>query len=229
MARLHAVRRRRRRGRSSAGMLGLVVVAAGAVMLVLAFAAAGGGGAGAASGSTASAQASSAGAASALETYLAPLVAQDPKPFASLARADRDWMLKTAVWVAAEQDHYAYTSDDRQSVPADRVRSAYRTFFGSDAAPSFRTFASDGVEYVYHADTQRYDVPVTAKKDVYTPRVTAVRQDGNTLAVTVGYVPSTGWTQRADGSVVPPASVKTMRYTLRHDGTGYAVSAVENA
>lgn len=209
-------------------MLGLMAVAAGAVMLVLAFAAVGGRKPDTVSGA-ASAQAAPSGAASALETYLAPLVAQDPKPFASLARADSDWMLKTAVWVAAEQARYTYTADNRQSVPADCVLAAYRTFFGSAASPAFRTFSSNGVEYAYHADTQAYDVPVTAQKDVYTPHVAAVRQEGDTVVATVGYIPSTGWTQRADGSAVPPAPVKTMRYTLRRDGAGYAVVAVETA
>lgn len=166
--------------------------------------------------------------ASTLEQYLAPVVAQDPKPFSSLAHADRNWMLKTAIWFATEQNRYPYTADNRQSVPADSVLSAYRTFFGKNAAPQFQTFVSDGITYTYQADAASYDVPVTAQKEVYTPRVTQVEQHGGLTVVTVGYIPSTGWTEKYDGTVVPPAPVKTMRCTLRQDGTTYSIVSIQH-
>lgn len=165
---------------------------------------------------------------SALEQYLSPIVAQDPKPFSDLSHADRTWMLKTAIWYAAEQTHYPYTADNRQSVPVSDILAAYRKFFGNHAAPAFQTFTSDSETYLYHADTSTYSVPITARKNVYTPRVTQVKQHSADLFVTVGYLPSTGWAQKADGTVVPPSPSKAMRYTLRQDGNSMVLTSIQN-
>ncbi|MFT8887477.1 MAG: hypothetical protein ABF904_01505 [Ethanoligenens sp.] len=226
MTRLRTVRRHPRRRRNRVSLFGLAMVLTGAAMLFVAFACVGSIGNRTAVHGTSSA---SVQGAATLEQYLTPVVAQDPKPFASLAHADREWMFKTAIWFAAQQNRYAYTSDNRETIPADRVLSVYRTFFGKDAKPQFHTFTVDGVAYVYRADTQVYDVPVTGQKNVYTPHVTRVMRQDTLTVVTVGYIPSAGWTQRPDGTVVPPAPVKTMRYTLQGDGPAYTILAVQHA
>lgn len=226
MTRVHAVRRRSKRRRSRVGMLGGMVLFTGVAMLLLAFLFAG-----IFRASTTpdghAVSTSSVQSASALEQYLTPVVEQDPKPFSSLAHADRNWMLKTAVWFAARQKRYPYTANDQQAIPAACVLSAYRMFFGRNATPQFQTFAADGMTYTYQANTQIYDVPVTARRDVYTPHVTQVEQQGDQTVAAVEYIPSTGWTENDDGTLVPPAPAKTMRYTLQRDDATYHVVSIQ--
>lgn len=228
MTRLHTARRRPKRRWSRAGMLGGMVFFTGVAMLLLSFLFAGIHGFSTTTDSH-TASTSSVQGASALEQYLTPVVEQDPKPFSSLAHADRTWMLKTAVWFAAGQKKYPYTANNQQAVPAACVLSAYRTFFGKNAAPHFQTFTADGTTYTYQTDTQTYDVPVTARKDICTPHVTWVEQQGDQIVATVEYIPGIGWTESDSGTLVPPAPVKTMRYTLQKDGTAYVLVSIQRA
>lgn len=229
--RVRALRRgRARAGRGKAALrLGAALLLMGGAMmaLVLLFTARPAGSAQTGSAPASSALTSSApeGSAAFFETYLAPLAAGDPAPFADLAHADRDWMLKTALWAAAAQNQYAFDADGRQRIPQADVLLFYRRYFGASASPDWRTFSSGGVEYAWKDGA--FAVPVAAAKDVSSLHVTEVRAQGGATLVTAQVLPGAGWTGGQDGSAEAPAPAKTARYTLVSGREGYAVSKLE--
>jgi hypothetical protein len=166
------------------------------------------------------------------EQYIGPIVAEDPAPFDDISQLDKNWMLKTAIWAALRgqenSGQYAYTSDNRQILPAADLTKVYKKYFGDSQKPEFKTLTDSGVTYEYNANEKCYYVPIVAVSNAYTPTVTNLSRDGNNVKLTVDYIPSSGWGQNPDGTVSMPEPAKTLIYVLVGSNGNYALQSVQN-
>ena len=166
-------------------------------------------------------------------SYIGPVVALDPKPFAKIEDADPDWMLETAVWSAAKTGSangvYSFDEQGRVVVPAADVQKSFEQFFGKTVKPEFHSFTQNDTSFEYDAKGKSFLIPTSAIYSIFTPKVSKIVRHGNEVTLTVQYLSSTGWTQKPGSSATPPAPSKTMLYVLTGSRGRYAVSAVKAA
>jgi hypothetical protein len=166
------------------------------------------------------------------ETYLSFIVGLDPPPYDSLKDANATWMLKTAVWATAKEGNdsgtYGRTDDGREIVPTSDIIKNFDKFFGASAEPVYYTFSDNGTSFEYDSKLKCFYIPVNAITHIFTPKVTKIVKAGNKVTLTVQYLPSSGWTQKADGTIVPPPPSKTMLYVLTGGNGNYVVNAIKN-
>jgi hypothetical protein len=166
------------------------------------------------------------------ENYLNYVVGLDPQPFGSIKGANADWMLKTAAWATVTEDNnvgtYGITGDDSKIVPAADILKNYQKYFGNDVKPFYHTFSDNGITFTYDSKLQLFYIPQNAITYIFTPKVTNIDRNGNTVTLTVQYLPSTGWVHKADGTTTPPAASKTMIYVLNGGNGDYEITAIRN-
>lgn len=167
--------------------------------------------------------------ASYFESYLAPVVMQDPAPFSDIRKADADTLLCAAVWAALGADGektLTLTADNRELLPVSEVGAAFRSLFGTAVQPKYRTFFRNGAAYDYDAARGCFTIPMIALDDIDSPRVVKSVRQGDTVTLTVDSVPGTGWLQKADGTVSSPAARKRMIYVLAGQKGSYRIVSV---
>ena len=165
--------------------------------------------------------------------YIGPVVALDPEPFASIDKADPDWMLETAVWSAAktgsENGVYSFDEQGRVVVPAADVQKSFEQFFGKTVKPDYHSFTQNDTSFEYDTKGKCFYIPTSAVYSIFTPKVSKIVRNDSQVTLTVQYLPSTGWTQKPGNPATPPAPSKTMIYVLTGSRGRYAVSAVKKA
>lgn len=166
------------------------------------------------------------------ENYLSLVAGLDPAPYSNLQSASDDWKLKTAVWAAVWEDNnvrsYGVTDDDRKIVPGADVGKYYDKYFGDSVKPLYHSFTDNGINFDYDPKLNNFYVPEKAVIYVFTPKVTNINRNGSNITLTVQYLPSSGWSKKADGTLVQPAPIKTMRYILSGSNGSYVIKSIKN-
>lgn len=170
--------------------------------------------------------------ASYFNSYLAPVVMFDPDTFSNISKADPQWELETAVWAALDENEkngsYASTADGREILPIKDVASYLKKYFGGAVKPDYKTFTDSNFTYEFNKKEQCYYIPLTAVTNFYTPRVTKISRNFNTVTLTVQYIPGQNWGEDSGGSVTQPNPDKTMTITLSGSRGGYTIKAISD-
>ena len=155
----------------------------------------------------------------AYDKFLTVVVAQDPKPFASPAKADPDFVLNASLWQTMTAEGANYTSYDdagRTIVPLGDVADACRDLFGPDCSlqpknPTEETF------FEYDSAKAQFHVALYSLDSTYVPYTQSAGRDGDSTVLRVGYIPPSDPT-RAESSTVSsatPTPAKVMEYVLK--------------
>lgn len=165
-------------------------------------------------------------------SYITPVAALDPEPFDSIERADRDWMLKTAVWASAKAGTSggSYNLDEQGNVvvPASDVQTSFENLFGKSIRPILGSISNGGVIFEYDAKAGAFHVPIPSLYSLYTPKVSKIVRHGDTVTLTVQYMAAS--VSKADSAAnqaaTPAVPVRAMTYVLHGSRGRYAVTAV---
>ena len=169
------------------------------------------------------------------ESYISPVVMQDPEPFSDVKKLDQDWIVKTAIWAALNDDEnsgkYAYTDDNREILPKEDVTKQITKLFGENVKPTFHTFtdSENSATYEFNKKSACFYIPMIAYNDYFTPNIRAVVKKNGTVKLTVDYISGQGWMQDSSGQVTPPAASKTMVYLLKGGRGRYSIVSVSDS
>lgn len=167
------------------------------------------------------------------QAFIAPLIMNDPAPFDDLSQADIGQLMEAAIWSllrsGLEPDEYVYDESGYMLIPQADVEKQFVSLFGTEVEPQHETISGYGYEFAYDAATKTYRIPVTGIDQLYTAQIYDIEQKGSVTYLTVGYIASGQWWQDAQGNIVAPEPDKYMRITLRENGDGYYISALQAA
>lgn len=168
----------------------------------------------------------------AYDTFLAPIVMQDPEPFESPAEADAEMVMKASLWRTVTQNGAQYNSYDDQGrtlVPLGDVVDACHTLFGPDCElqpsnPQEETF------FEYDSEKNVFRVTPYSSQSSFSPYTISSKKSGDTITLRVGYVVG-DWQDGTESASATPEPVKYMQYVLKKtaDGKSEYVTAVRNA
>ncbi|MDR3552222.1 MAG: hypothetical protein P4L75_03775 [Clostridia bacterium] len=168
------------------------------------------------------------------ESYIAPVVMQDPEPFSSTASLDSDWVVKTAIWAALNDDEnsgkYALADDGREIIPVSDIKKKIASLFGEDYQPKLETFTDpqNSATYEYSKKNDCFYIPMIAYSDYFTPNIRTVTRKNGTVTLAVDYISGQGWVQDSAGTAVTPsAASKTMIYVLKGSRGQYQIVSVQ--
>lgn len=143
-----------------------------------------------------------------INAFLAPVMMQNPEPFASLSQVSGDMTLQASVWRAVTQNQANYKETDEQGrmiVPAKDVETASRELFGStyhlpSKQPPNASF------FVYDEPSDTYRVLPRSSVTSTVPQIKEVKKENGSIVVTVEFSSSS-----------QGAAVETYRYILEFD------------
>ena len=158
------------------------------------------------------------------ENYLRYVVGIDPQPYSSIKVANADWMLKTAVWATVSEDNvgaYGFTANGRVIVPSSDILKNHEKYFGTSVQPFFHTLTDNGITFEYDSKLNLFYIPKKAIIYIFKPKVININKSGNTVTLTVQYLPINGTATSS-----PPS--KTMLYVLNGSNGDYKITAIKN-
>ena len=163
------------------------------------------------------------------DSFLAPVVMQDPESFQKMEELDPQMIMTAGIWraILSKPDHYYDQFDDRGRtiVPFSDVDAACKELFG----PSYDLPMKKPQQTFYELDTQKQEFYVVphSNHNTYLPYTQkASRQDGN-IHLLVGYVsPNDPTRTDPEGHTKTPAPEKTKEFMLseQNDGSYYILS-----
>lgn len=164
--------------------------------------------------------------------YLEPAVMFNPKTFDNISQAKPEWELETAIWAALDDGEksgkYAVAEDGREILPVKDVNAYLKKYFGASVKPAFKTFTDQSFTYQYDKKAQCYYIPLIAVTDFYTPSVTKITRNFNTVTLAVDYIPGKNWGQNSRGDTTKPTPDKTMYFVLSGSSGGYTIKAIKD-
>lgn len=165
----------------------------------------------------------------AYDTFLSPIVMQDPEPFESPKEADAEMVMKASLWRAVTQNGAQYNSYDDQGrtlVPLGDVVDACHALFGPDcdlqpSNPQEETF------FEYDSEQNVFRVIPYSSQSSFSPYTVSSKKSGDTVVLRVGYVVG-DWQDGTESENAAPEPVKYMQYVLKKtaDGKSEYVTAV---
>ncbi|WP_085832745.1 hypothetical protein [Clostridium merdae] len=165
----------------------------------------------------------------AYDTFLSPIVMQDPEPFENEEEANAEMVMKASLWRAVTQNGAQYNSYDDQGrtlVPLGDVVDACHALFGPDCNlqptnPKEETF------FEYDSQQNVFRVAPYSSQSSFAPYTISSKKSGDTVTLRVGYVVG-DWQDATESSNASPEPVKYMQYILKKtaDGKSEYVSAV---
>lgn len=170
------------------------------------------------------------------EQMLLPVVMFDPANFTDPATCDNEFLLQSSLWacmLGAERDTYEYDEYDRLLIPSTDVDAMARKIFGPDVKLEHMTIGDMENSYLYDDTISSYHVPIIAMSGFATPRVDTIVKSGDSLMVTVGYVPPTT-VLSIDFSSSGTQEEEPSKYMLfeLHENNGeyyiYAISSIDS-
>jgi len=163
------------------------------------------------------------------EDFIRPVVMMDPIPFDDIAKADGAFVREAALWSALsdpKRDTYSYDDLGLLLLPATDVNVAATRLFGPEAAVEHVSFEDIDGTYLYDPEIAAYRIPAISK-NAYSPSVTEIRREGDTILLTVGYVaPGNLWSTHTRNRSGEPDPEKYMLYRLTKTKSGYYIDAV---
>lgn len=165
----------------------------------------------------------------AYDTFLAPIVMQDPEPFENEEEANAEMVMKASLWRAVTQNGEQYNSYDDQGrtlVPLGDVVDACHALFGPNCNlqptnPKEETF------FEYDSQQNVFRVAPYSSQSSFAPYTLSSKKSGDTVTLRVGYVVG-DWQDVTESSNASPQPVKYMQYILKKtaDGKSEYVAAV---
>jgi hypothetical protein len=172
------------------------------------------------------------------DTFLTPVVMQDPKPFASTDKADETFVLNASLWktITANNgmNYTSYDDSGRILVPLGDVVNACRELFGPDCRLQPKNPTEESF-YEYNSDTNDFHVALYSSDSSFEPYTMSAKQQGDSTVLRVGYVsPSDAWRTQASSTISAPTPTKYMDYVLKTNPSTnkqyiYAVNAVKES
>ncbi len=166
----------------------------------------------------------------AYESFIAPVIMNDPDSFDDITKANMQQLLSIAIWSVlnseSDPEKYEY-ADGGMLVPEGEIEEMFRSLFGEEVKIKHSTVdGGEGVEFKYSEKKKCYVIPITGITPIYTPRVLEVEEKSSTVILQVGYLASEDWVQDSEGNIVPPEPNKYMVITLakNNDGTFFVRS-----
>lgn len=166
----------------------------------------------------------------AYESFLLPIVMNDPNTFDDITQADMEQLLDSTIWSLikknVETDKYDYF-EDKLLVPQKDVEKQFAKMFGKDVKPKHQTVNGSEYQFEYDESKQAYKIPVFGMENTYTPKVLKIDKKSSSIVLTVGYISGSEWTQDEYGKMVEPDPSKYVKITLRTKGGSNYVSAIQ--
>ncbi len=158
------------------------------------------------------------------ESFIAPVVMNDPDSFDDITKANMQQLLSISIWSvlnsAADPEKYEY-ADGGMLVPEGEIEEMFRSLFGTEVKIKHNTVdGGEGVEFKYSEKKKCYVIPITGITPIYTPRVIDVQEKSSTVILKVGYLASEDWVQDSEGNIVPPEPNKYVTITLAKNSDG---------
>lgn len=170
----------------------------------------------------------------AYDTFLTPVVMQDPAPFESIEEANEDFILNASLWktiTANNGTNYTeYDEAGRALVPLGDVVDACRALFGPDCQLQPKTPAEETF-FEYDSVQNEFHVALYSSDSSYTPYTESERRSGGKVYLRVGYVsPSDEWRNQTSSTLEGPTPTKYMEYELTQDPSTqeYYISAIRS-
>jgi hypothetical protein len=164
------------------------------------------------------------------ETFLMPIVMNDPDPFDDITKANMEQLLDSAIWSLirqnAETDKYEY-DDDRLVIPRKDVENEFAKLFGTDTKPKHQTVSGSEYQFEYDEGKAGYKIPIFGMENTYTPKVIDIDKKNNSILLTVGYISGSEWAQDERGNLIEPDPSKYVRITIREKDNLHYVSAIQ--
>ncbi len=163
------------------------------------------------------------------QRLIAPLVALDPAPFASIDEANADTLLEASIWAALTyEDTTKYERNEHSAIilPAVDVDRYANAMYGPSYKIEHHTFSDLDITFEYLPDTAAYVIPITSQSGSYTPIVETITSSGNTKTLHVAYMQASAYA--ADVVVDADAITfeKYMDFTMIKQSKGYYIYAI---
>lgn len=157
----------------------------------------------------------------AYDTFLTPVVMQDPQPFASPDKAPDDLVLNASLWKAITANNGTnYTEYDdagKVLVPLGDVVQACRDLFGPNCQLQPKTPAQETF-FTYDSEENKFHVALYSSDSTFMPYTVKASKQGDSIVLRVGYVsPSDTWRTQTSSTVSGPKPTKYMNYVLKTD------------
>jgi Fe2+-dicitrate sensor, membrane component len=155
------------------------------------------------------------------DTFLTPVVMQDPQPFASPDKAPDDFVLNASLWktiMANNGTNYTeYDDAGKVLVPLGDVVQACRDLFGPNCQLQPKTPAQETF-FTYNSDENKFHVALYSSDSTFIPYTDSAKKQGDSTVLRVGYVsPSDTWRTQTSSAVSSPKPTKYMDYVLKTD------------
>ncbi|NMP38126.1 MAG: hypothetical protein GX051_08440 [Clostridiales bacterium] len=164
-------------------------------------------------------------------TFLAPVVENDPDTFDDISKANMNQLLDISVRAllgdGLAPDKYPYT-DGSLVIPQADVEAYFIKYFGTAVIPAHANVTGYGYEFIYNADAHTYSVPVTGVTPLYYASVTNTQKKGDAAILTVAYMATEEYGRVENGVPVPAEPDKYMKITIRKSGSSYVITAIQN-
>lgn len=168
------------------------------------------------------------------DTFLTPVVMQDPQPFASPDKAPDDFVLNASLWKAITANNGTnYTEYDdagKVLVPLGDVVQACRDLFGPSCQLQPKTLAQETF-FTYDSNENKFHVALYSSDSTSIPYTDSIKKQGDSTILRVGYVsPSDAWRNQTSSTIAKPKPTKYMDYVLKTDPSNnkeyiYAIQA----
>lgn len=166
------------------------------------------------------------------ESFIYPLVMNDPDTFDDVSKADQSQLIAVSIWSILKSnpdtDKYSY-SDKGLLIPKKDVEEAFKKLFGSDVKVNHTSADGGGIEFRYSEKKGQYIIPITGITPLYTPTVLDAQERNDFITLFVGYLSGDDWEQDGNGNPVKPEPSKYVKIILRKTGSGYCISALRSA
>ena len=156
----------------------------------------------------------------AYDTFLTPVVMQDPEPFEDIADASGEMILTSSVWRAIMVNGTEYNEYDdlgRTIVPLVDVTDACHELFGPECEIRPEDAPTDSF-YEFDEEDNTFHVTPYSSQSSFVPYTESSKKSGASTVLRVGYVSASDeWRTDASGEVQSPEPVKYMEYVLQSD------------
>ncbi len=155
------------------------------------------------------------------DTFLTPVVMQDPQPFASPDKASEDFILNASLWktiTANNGPNYTeYDDTGRLVVPLGDVVQSCHDLFGPNTQLQPKTPAQETF-FEYNSDENKFHVALYSSDSTFVPYTDSANKQGDSMILRVGYVsPTDAWRTQTSSTIDAPKPTKYMDYVLKTD------------
>ncbi|HZJ78463.1 MAG TPA: hypothetical protein VFD52_06685 [Clostridia bacterium] len=168
------------------------------------------------------------------ESFLTPVVMNDPDAFDDISKANMAQLIDITVWSllnsgdSSPNEYELYEGEATGLlVPKGDIESEFERLFGKDIKPDHSKSSGSSYDFVYNFSLESYIIPLTGVVPAYTPKVYKIDTKGSSVILTVGYLSSNDWAQDQQGNFIEPDPGKYMKITLRKSADTYYLSAIQ--